>query len=214
MRVGAPSGAPTRIQTLKKIGIFWVPRLQLPNKRVNFGAPSYVGREYIWILPPTTPPPSNQTKILWTSWRALGGDVCAFQKQGYSIQNWICTLSVCHVTAWQGVRRSCRTAAKPLVAVWQPWQGSSSGESSAAVGQLRRGELGGSPAAQLREYNPFFIHVAGQYGLQSQGQSSFPPILRNHGWDNPHYESFCCCCGSTRDVRRSLYDSLYHPRQT
>ena len=58
--------APTRIQTLKKIGIFWVPRLQLPNKRVNFGAPSYVGREYIWILPPTSPPPSNQSiaKIL------------------------------------------------------------------------------------------------------------------------------------------------------
>ena len=33
------SGEPTRIQTLKK-----VPRLQLPNERVSFGTPSYVGR--------------------------------------------------------------------------------------------------------------------------------------------------------------------------
>jgi hypothetical protein len=59
--------------------IFWVryaflivPRLQLPNERVSFGAPFYVGRGHIWILPPTSPPPSNQSiaKILWTSGRA------------------------------------------------------------------------------------------------------------------------------------------------
>ena len=77
---------------------FWVryaflkaPRLQLPNKQVSFGAPSYVGRGHIWILPPTSPSPSNQSiaKILWTSGRALGGDVIA----------------------GQGVRRSCRKAA-------------------------------------------------------------------------------------------------------
>jgi hypothetical protein len=55
-------------------------------------------------------------------------------------------LSVCYVTAWQGVRRSYRTTAEVL----------------AAVRQLRRGELGGSPAAQLREYNPL-LHVAAQY---------------------------------------------------
>ena len=65
-----------------------VPRLQLPNERVCFGAPSYVGRGHIWILPPTSPSPSNQSiaKIMWTSRRALGGDVHAYQKQGYSIQ--------------------------------------------------------------------------------------------------------------------------------
>ena len=38
-------------------------------------------------------------------------------------------------------RRSCRTAAEALAAV-------------------RSGELGGSPAAQLREYNPFLLHVS------------------------------------------------------
>ena len=39
-------------------------------------------------------------------------------------------------------------------------------EASAAVQQLRRGKLGGSPTAQLREYNPFLLHVAVQNGLQ------------------------------------------------
>ena len=59
------------------------------TKRVSqFGAPSYVGRGHIWILPPTFPPPSKQSmaKILWTSRWALGGGVHAFQKQGYSIR--------------------------------------------------------------------------------------------------------------------------------
>jgi hypothetical protein len=46
--------------------------------------------------------------------------------------------------------------------------------STAAVRQLLRGELGGIPPAQLREYNPFRLHVT-VHGLQSQGQSSFPP---------------------------------------
>ena len=32
-------------------------------------------------------------------------------------------------------------------------------EGSAAVQQLRRGELGGSPAAQLRECNPILLHI-------------------------------------------------------
>jgi hypothetical protein len=59
--------------------IFWVRhaflrvlRLQLPNERVSFGAPFYVGRGHSWILPPTSPLPSNQSiaKILWTSRRA------------------------------------------------------------------------------------------------------------------------------------------------
>ena len=59
--------------------IFWVryaflkvPRLQLPNERVSFGAPSYVVRGHTWILPPTSPLPSNQSiaTILWTSGRA------------------------------------------------------------------------------------------------------------------------------------------------
>ena len=45
--------------------------------------------------------------------------------------------------------RSCRNAA----------------EASAAVRQLRRGELGGSSAFQLPEYNPFLLHVA-VHGLQ------------------------------------------------
>ena len=48
--------------------------------------------------------------------------------------------------------------------------------------------MAASPAAQLPEYNPFLLHVA-VHGLQSQGQSSFPPILLNHGRDIPHYES-------------------------
>ena len=60
--------------------IFWVryaflkvPRLHLPNERVSFGAPSYVGRGHIWIFPPTSPLPSNQSiaKILWTSGEQL-----------------------------------------------------------------------------------------------------------------------------------------------
>ncbi|CAL8259664.1 unnamed protein product [Arctogadus glacialis] len=40
------SGVPTRIQTLKKgrYAFLKVPRLQLPNERVSFGAPSYVER--------------------------------------------------------------------------------------------------------------------------------------------------------------------------
>ncbi|CAL8234863.1 unnamed protein product [Boreogadus saida] len=41
-----------------------------------------------------------------------------------------------------------------------------SAEASAAIWQLQRGKLGGSPAAQLPEYNPFLLHVAVQYGLQ------------------------------------------------
>ena len=59
--------------------IFWVryaflivPRLQLPNERVSFGAPFYVGRGHGWILPPTSPLPSNQSiaTILWTGGQA------------------------------------------------------------------------------------------------------------------------------------------------
>jgi hypothetical protein len=123
--------------------IFWVtyaflevPRLQLPNERVSFGTPSYVGRGHIWILPPTSRPPSNQSiaNILWNSRRALGGDVRAFKKQGYSIQKWMSNLSVCHVTAWQGVRRNCRTAAEALAAVRQLWRGRFGGSPAAPVG--------------------------------------------------------------------------------
>ena len=47
--------------------IFWVryaflrvPRLQLANERVSFGAPFYVGRGHILILPPTSPRPPIQ----------------------------------------------------------------------------------------------------------------------------------------------------------
>ena len=59
--------------------IFWVryafikvPRLQLPNERVSFGSPSYVGRGHSCILPPTSLLPSNKSiaTILWTSGRA------------------------------------------------------------------------------------------------------------------------------------------------
>ena len=98
---------------------------------MSFCAYSYVGSRYICILPPTSPFPSNQSidMILWTSGPALGGDDCAFQKQGDSIQD---------VTAWQGLppkppHRSRRTAVRAPV----------------AVRQLHSG----SPAAQLRAYS-------------------------------------------------------------
>ena len=67
----------------KSAWFFWVryaflkvPRLQLPNVRVSFGAPSYVGRGHSWILAPTSPLPSNQSidKIIRTSGQgALSG---------------------------------------------------------------------------------------------------------------------------------------------
>ena len=65
-------------------------------------------------------------------------------------------------------RRMCRTAAEALAAVRQlrqPWQ-------------LRRGELGGSPEAQLRENNPFFLHLADQYGRQRvKAKVPFPQLF-------------------------------------
>jgi hypothetical protein len=46
-----------------------LPRLQLPNERVSFGAPSYVGWGHSGILNPTSPLPSNQSiaKIVWNA---------------------------------------------------------------------------------------------------------------------------------------------------
>ena len=67
--------------------LFWaryaflkVPRRHLPNERVSFGTYSYIWSGHICILPPTSPPPSNQSidTILWTSGRGLGADVSAF----------------------------------------------------------------------------------------------------------------------------------------
>ena len=34
---------------------------------------------------------------------------------------------------------------------------------------------GDSPAAQLREYNPFLLHVAGQSGVQTDNANAFGP---------------------------------------
>ena len=64
---------------LSGICIFESTPSTLPNERVSFGAR---------ILLPTSPRPSNQSiaMILWTSRRALGGDVRAFQKQGYATE--------------------------------------------------------------------------------------------------------------------------------
>ena len=46
-----------------------------------------------------------------------------------------------------------------------------------AVQQLRHGELGGSPAAQLPEYNPFLLHVT-VHGLQrAKAKVPFPQFF-------------------------------------
>ena len=75
--------------------IFWVryaflkvSRLQLPNERVSFGAPSNVGRGHSWILLPTSPLPSNQSiaKILLTSgWAAPAGGTLRQLNSGTTI---------------------------------------------------------------------------------------------------------------------------------
>ena len=102
-------------------------RLQLPTERVTFGDPFYVGRGHIWILPPTSPPSSNQSigMILWTSGRAAPA---------------------------AGARQLPCSSAPGVQSLSPPCRGSI-------------------------------------WTSESQGQSSFPPILLNHGRDNPHYES-------------------------
>ena len=52
-------------------------------------------------------------------------------------------LSACHVTAWQGVRWSCRTAAEALAAVRQLRRGS--------IAELRLGSFGGGSLAAIRQ---------------------------------------------------------------
>ena len=52
------------------------------------------------------------------------------------------------------------------------------------------GSTGGSPPAQLPEYNPFLLHVTVQSGLQRvKANVPFPQFFSTTGRDNPHYES-------------------------
>ena len=53
------------------------------------------------------------------------------------------------------------------------------------VRQLRRGELGGSPAAQLPEYNPFLLHVP-VLGLQRvEAKVPFPQFFSTMAYISP-----------------------------
>ena len=68
--------------------------------------------------------------------------------------------------------------------------------------QLRRGELGGTPAAQPPEYNPFLLHVA-VHGLQRvNAEVPSPQFFSSMAEISPTTSLFTC--GSTRDVRQSL----------
>ncbi|CAL8388071.1 unnamed protein product [Boreogadus saida] len=86
-------------------------------------------------------------------------------------------------------RRSCRTAT----------------EASAAVRQLRRGELGGSPAAQLPEYNPFLLHVA-VHGLQRvKAKVPFPQFFSTMAEITPTTSLYLLW--KCQRLRHHLYDS-------
>ena len=151
----------------------------------SFGTPSYVGRRHLWILPPTSPPPSNQSIYDFVDQRTSTGRSCS----GDSIQKQVSNLSVCHVTAWQG-------AAGLPPKLWRQ-SSSSGGGASVSVRQLRRGSFGvspaapagvlcSSPAAQLREYNPFRLHVAVESGIQRvRTKVPFPQLISTMAEKNP-----------------------------
>ena len=61
-------------------------------------------------------------------------------------------LSVCHVTAWQGVRRSCRIAAEALEQVRQLRWRSFGGNPAAPAGGVRRQP--GSSAPEVQSISP------------------------------------------------------------
>ena len=82
----------------------------------------------------------------------------------------------------------------------------SSGRSRAASLRDTSGSSGRSLAVQLREYNPFLLHVTVQSGIQSvKTKVPLPKFLLNQG--QPRRLRVFTCCGSTRDVRHSLNDS-------
>ena len=145
------------------------------------------------------------------------------------------------MTAWQGVRRSCRIAAEALEQVRQLRWGSFGGNPAAPAGGVRRQP--GSSAPEVQSISPLELpdcHRApsagcaglppklwrqsgspaapaalaapaggagrqsgssapgeqslsspcrGSWTSESQCQSSFPPIILNHGRDIPQYQS-------------------------
>jgi hypothetical protein len=97
-----------------------------------------------------------------------------------------------------------QTAAEASAAVRQSGSSAGAAEASLAVRQLRRGELGGSSAFQLPEYNPFLLHVA-VHGLQRvKARVPFPQFFSTMAEISLRVFT---CCESARDIRSSLYDT-------
>jgi hypothetical protein len=77
--------------------------------------------------------------------------------------------------------------------------------STAAIRQLRRGELGGSSAAQLLEYNPFLLHVA-VHGIQRvKAKVPFPQFFSTMAEISPTASLYLLWKCQRRQP--SLYDS-------
>ena len=101
-------------------------------------------------------------------------------------------LSVCHVTACQGVRRNCRTAAAaPPPKLW----GSSGGGALSAVRSIElprrlldcHRSCRSSPAgAAVQSLSP---PCRGSIWTSESKPKFLSPNYSHHGQDNPHYES-------------------------
>ena len=82
-------------------------------------------------------------------------------------------LSVCHVTAWQGVRRSCRIAAEALEQVRQLRWGSFGGNPAAPAGGVRRQP--GSSAPEVQSISP--LELPDCHRAPPAGCAGLPPKL-------------------------------------
>ena len=151
---------------------------------VSFGAPSYVGGGHIWILPPTSPSPSNQHRYDFVDKRMSAEQRCLRISEAQRFHAKIDVLFVSLPFDWLAgspaellyCRRVpppelpyCRRAPMPELPYCR--------RAPAAVRHLRSG----SPAALAGE-------LQRQLSSGSTIPLSFPPILLNHGRDNPHYE--------------------------
>ena len=132
-----------------------VPRLQLPNKRVSFGTPSYVGRGHR-ILPPTSPLLSNRSiaKILWTSGRAApAGETLRFPRE-YNLSSGI-TIPVTF----------CRTAAEASAAIQRRRHGRERDcTPGAELPDCRRGYGGSLAAVEAVRPLPKLRRQSGSFG--------------------------------------------------
>ena len=101
-----------------------VPRLQLPNKRVSFGAGSYVVRGHIRILPPTCPPPSNQSIAKISPHPTAAETWAAVQLPDYT--RWSCQTAAKASAAAPagGARRQSGSSAPGVQSLSLPYHGS------------------------------------------------------------------------------------------